>query len=112
MTEENRVIIKIGTLEELKQDARAFIHRKPESTTTRTIGMTPKGFAKVFSACRLELLHLLRHNPELTVQELAEKTGRHQEALSRDLSVLRSYELLPAGRGAKVSVPAILQIRA
>lgn len=112
MSEPRVLEIHIGTLEELKRASFEFIRQKPTGPPKRIIGMTPKLFAKVFTARRLELLHVLCNRPGLTVNGLARLTKRKQEAISRDLSLLRSYNLLPPGKGARTQAPALLTIRA
>ncbi|MEK6902671.1 MAG: hypothetical protein AABX02_03750 [archaeon] len=90
-----KIIIKIGG------DMMADLRKQSKSPDrslmgTRTIYLKDMNqFARIFSPERLNLLWQLVHVTErLTMDELAARVGRKQEAVSRDISILEKEELI------------------
>ena len=90
-----KIIIKIGG------DMVADLRKQSKSpdlslTGTRTIYLKDMNqFARILSPERLNLLWQLVHGTEkLTIDGLAKKMGRKQEAVSRDISILEKEELI------------------
>ncbi len=90
-----KIIIKIGG--DMMVDLRKQSKSPDRSLMgTRTIYLKDMNqFARIFSPERLNLLWQLVHVTEkLTIDELAERVGRKQEAVSRDISILEKEEFV------------------
>jgi predicted transcriptional regulator len=87
-----QLIIKVGG--DINKDLReAWCNPKILPIGTRTIYVRNVSEAKeLLSHERLALLkECLEYSPSACVSDLVEKTGRKQEAISRDLSILESH---------------------
>ena len=87
-----QLIIKIGgnMVEDMRQAWNDPSKRKPN---THTIYVKNASEAmEVLSPKRMHLLkQILEYEPKACVSDLVKKTGRKQEAISRDLSILESH---------------------
>ena len=50
--------------------------------------------SEILSEKRAELLSLIAKHPNKTINELSEETNRKKEAISRDISLLKKYNLI------------------
>lgn len=90
-----KIIIKIGA--DMMADLRKQSKNPDRSLAgTRTIYLKDmKQFAQIFSPERLHILwQLVNETQKFTICGLAEKIGRKQEAVSRDISILEQNELI------------------
>lgn len=59
--------------------------------------------ASILTAKKLMLMKLISKDKNLTIQKIAEKLGRKQEAISRDIHLLESFGLIKLNKeGTKV----------
>jgi predicted transcriptional regulator len=89
---------------------RQMLSRKPNPYGDHVYYLTPRQFPSVFSEKRLELAEYVKKNPHATVTQLAKMLKRKQEAISRDLSVLKDLGLItktsPKTKKRTTSTPA------
>lgn len=99
--------IRIGDIEDLKKAIGKTI--KHPSTSDRTIIFVrdAKTISKILSEKRLELLRAIKDHPHYNVSMLADLLKRKQEAVSRDLGVLKRFGLVELEKTAKEVTPAI-----
>ncbi len=85
------VEVRVLTATEINSTFGDFAHTQSDKPV---VFLTPKQFASVFSEKRMELVNAIQRHPHYTVNQLAALLKRKQEAISRDLGVLRSIELV------------------
>ncbi|MFH0835732.1 MAG: hypothetical protein V1834_01055 [Candidatus Micrarchaeota archaeon] len=92
--------IRIGEFDDFKK---AVLNQVGKPADGKVLFLKPKQFSELFTERRLELIRAIRRHPEAGVVELARVLGRHQEAVSRDLAVLRGPGLVTEGTPLKTS---------
>ena len=60
----------------------------------KTIIMTPKIFAKIFSPERIRLMLRIKKNNVMNIYQLAKELDRKYEALHRDIKLLESFAII------------------
>ena len=100
---------KVSTREDLELfgELVQMAFRNPEGTPDRltVISLSDEEQDRLITGKRLELIHVLRDQGELTISELARAVGRRLDAVSRDLAALERYgivDLKRAGRTKRV----------
>ena len=81
------VTLLVGTKAEFR---RHILEATIEDAGKHYLALEPKQVAKFFSSERMRLLRAIREHPEYGVGQLAEYLGRKQEAISRDVAILRA----------------------
>jgi len=71
------------------------------------IVLSPKTWRKVLTPGRLKLLGLLDKQSVESISELAERAGKPLEVVSRDLKILRNFELIDLERRGKRKKPVL-----
>lgn len=99
--------IRIGSIEDLKKTIGETIRKPPASDRTIIFVRNAKTISKILSEKRLELMRAIKEHPNYNVTMLANLLKRKQEAVSRDLSVLKRFGLVELEKTAKEVTPEI-----
>lgn len=87
-------VFKLGSLEDFDREVLGAM-KKREGNDRTTIYVQDLGIiSKVLTPRRLQLLKALVEKPGMGVNELAELLNRKTEAVSRDISYLRSHGII------------------
>jgi predicted transcriptional regulator len=100
--------IRIGTIEDFKKAVGEAI-KGPVPETDRSVVFVrdAKMLSKVLSEKRLELMRAIKGHPDYNVSQLAELLGRKQEAISRDISILKKYGMVVTEKREKEVYPEV-----
>ena len=61
----------------------------------------------LFTPRRIELLNVIKHEKPTSLNDLAEKVSRTKQAVSRDLRILRKYDLVLLQRDGRKTIPIL-----
>lgn len=91
--------IKIGNFEDFKELVKRSVD-DPKSNTGESILFVrdARTISKILSEKRLELMRAIKQHPEHNVSQLAKLLGRKQEAISRDLAILKAHGIAEVKR--------------
>lgn len=81
---------------------------KPKRTDPKVWFTSMRTLAKVLSDYNRQLLEIIRAVRPVSVEELAELTGRNQSQLTRTLNVMAQYELVHMVRQNQLVRPVVL----
>ena len=95
-----KIVIRLGDFEEFKREVISSIDREPKNQ--KTLFIPPKFMPTIFTVERLRLLKAIHAHPDYGTVKLAELLGRKQEAVSRDLAVLRGLRVITDGTPLKI----------
>lgn len=99
--------IRVGSIEDLKKAVGETIRQPPASDRTILFVRDAKTISKILSEKRLELMRAIKEHPSYNVTMLANLLKRKQEAVSRDLGVLKRFGLVELEKTAKEVTPEI-----
>lgn len=100
-----------GRFSDLKDRVNQSI-KDPERTPDNLsiIELSPEMSFKVLTKKRLQIFRTLKHGPCInSIKELAERIGRRQEVVSRDLQILKNYGLVDFEENGRAKVPKIVK---
>jgi len=103
--------IRIGSIEDLKKAIDKTIRHPPASDKRIIFVRDAKTISKMLSEKRLELMRAIKEHPNYNVTMLAKLLNRKQEAVSRDLGILRRFGLIDLEKTAKEVKPEIKSTR-
>ena len=103
--------IRIGGIEELKRAVREDIKHPPTADKTVVFVKDAKTISRILSEKRLELMRAIKEHPDYNVTMLANLLKRKQEAVSRDLGILKGFGLVELEKTAKEVRPEIKSTR-
>jgi len=103
--------IRIGGIEELKKAVREDIKRPPAADKAIVFVKDAKTISRMLSEKRLELMRAIKKHPDYNVTMLANLLKRKQEAISRDLGILKRFGLIELEKTAKEVKPEIKSTR-
>ncbi len=61
----------------------------------------------LFTPRRIELLNVIKHERPTSLNDLAKKVSRTKQAVSRDLRILRKYDLVLLQREGRKTIPIL-----
>ncbi len=73
----------------------------------KTIIMTPKVFAKVFSPERIRLMLKIKRNNIMNIYQLAKELNRKYEAVHRDIKLLEGFGIIRLKKKDSKKIPFI-----
>jgi len=103
--------IRIGGIEELKKAVSEDIKRPPAADKAIVFVRDAKTISRMLSEKRLELMRAIKEHPDYNVTMLANLLKRKQEAISRDLGILKRFGLVELEKTAKEVKPEIKSTR-
>ena len=89
-----KIEIIIGGFKDFKKTILSEI-REPVKESKKILFLKPSQLHALFSEKRLELLEAISEHPDSGVVELARLLKRKQEAISRDLAILKAIGVIP-----------------
>lgn len=99
--------IRTGSIKNLKKAIGKTIRQPPASDRTILFVRDAKTISNILSEKRLELMRAIKEHPNYNVTMLANLLRRKQEAVSRDLGVLKRFGLVKLGKTTKEVTPEI-----
>lgn len=87
-------IFKLGTFDNFKRDIKEHMHEEPNRDRNTIYLQNTALLSKILSPRRIELLRAIKEYPEYGVSELAKQLKRKQEAVSRDITYLRTHGII------------------
>lgn len=100
-------VFRIGSMEDFDRDVLEAMKREEGEDKTVIYVQNLRTVSRILSPKRLELLKALVDNPGVGVNELAKMLNRKTEAVSRDISYLRSHGIIETSRGRKTIATAV-----
>lgn len=100
--------IRIGDIEDFKKTVgKATKYPAPDSDKAVIFVRDAKMVSKILSEKRLELMRAIKEHSDYNVSQLARLLDRKQEAVSRDLSLLRRYGIVDIKRKERGVYPEV-----
>ena len=103
---DNKVVLVIGG--EMWKDLREMIDNPEKASKEPDLKIyveSVEQLSSILSAKKMNLLQYIQFHKNLSVGEIASKTKRKQEAVSRDLHQLEHYGLVKLGKKGKHVYP-------